>query len=450
MTKNTLILLLCIFQFSTLFSQNRIEGKLENASDFTYALLYKVNGVERKFIANKNLVDGSFRFDLAENLPAGVYRVVFDYRAGIYLDVYYNAKESISFTLDPSNPDFTVSFTTSVENKLFYEFFQEKSLAQIDLDQAQVDFLSEATNANLESYKISRKELIAVQNAALQKSIGLYVAPFIIANIRNNPKEPVKTGVEYLQYVKDHYFDNLDFRDKTVLNSDYFYTKISDYVFYLSRSQDPANQADLYKEAIDLTLRQDSSQEFKVTVTEMLINQFKQFEDLEMVNFLMKYYYEKFPLTMQNQDFIKDTRLALSTAIGNSAPDFTWKKDGLETSLFKQLGPDSTILVFWSSGCGHCLKEIPELYKTTLGNSRIQVIAVGMEEESFDWDQMIRTMPNWTHVLALEKWENPIARSYNIIGTPTYFVLDNKGMIIQKPKDLGVLNQWLENQLNTH
>ena len=446
MIKNTLVLVFCLFQSLAIFSQNRIEGKLENSSDFTYALLYRVNGTERKFIASKNLINGSFRFDLAENLPAGVYRVVFDYRAGVYLDVYYNTKESISFTLDPSNPDFTVSFTSSVENKIFYEFFQEKSLAQIDLDQAQVDFLSDASKANSESYKTNRKELIAIQNAALQNSVGLYVAPFIIANIRNNPKDPVSNGLEYLQYVKDHYFDNLDFRDKTVLNSDYFYTKISDYVFYLSRSQDPANQSELYKEAIGLTLRQDSSQEFKANVTEMLIKQFKQFEDLEMVNFLMNNYYEKFPIALQNQDFIKDTRLALSTAVGNIAPDFNWKKEGVETSLFEELGTNSTILVFWSSSCGHCLKEIPELYKNTAGDSSIQVIAVGMEEESEDWDQMIQSMPKWKHVLALDKWENPIARSYNIIGTPTYFVLDNSAMIIQKPKDLGVLNQWLENQ----
>jgi thiol-disulfide isomerase/thioredoxin len=165
-----------------------------------------------------------------------------------------------------------------------------------------------------------------------------------------------------------------------------------------------------------------------------------------MVNFLMNNYYEKFPIALQNQDFIKDTRLALSTAVGNIAPDFNWKKEGVETSLFEELGTNSTILVFWSSSCGHCLKEIPELYKNTAGDSSIQVIAVGMEEESEDWDQMIQSMPKWKHVLALEKWENPIARSYNIIGTPTYFVLDNSAMIIQKPKDLGVLNQWLENQ----
>ncbi len=446
MIKNTLLLIFCLFQFSTVFSQNRIEGKLENSSDFTYALLYKVNGTERKFIANKNLINGSFRFDLAENLPAGVYRVVFDYRAGVYLDVYYNTKESISFSLDPSNPDFTVSFSSSAENKLFYEFFQDKSLAQINLDQAQVDFLTDASEINSESYKVNRKELIAIQNEALQNSVGFYVAPFILANVRNNPKEPVENGLEYLQYVKDHYFDNLDFRDKTVLESDYFYTKISDYVFYLSRSQDPANQPELYKEAIDLTLRKDSSQEFKVNVTEMLINQFKQFEDLEMVDFLMKTYYEKFPIALQDQDFIRDTRLALSTAIGNIAPDFTWNKKGIKTSLYKELGTNSTILVFWSSSCGHCLKEIPELYKTTASDSSIQVIAVGMEEESEDWDQMIQNMPKWKHVLALEKWENPIARSYNIIGTPTYFVLDNKGKIVQKPNDLETIDKWLESQ----
>jgi thiol-disulfide isomerase/thioredoxin len=163
-----------------------------------------------------------------------------------------------------------------------------------------------------------------------------------------------------------------------------------------------------------------------------------------MVNFLMKNYYEKFPLTFQNQEFIKETRLALATAVGNNAPDFTWDKNGRQTSLYNQLGTGSTILVFWSSSCSHCLKEIPELYQITKSNKSYQVIALGMEEESLEWDKMIESMPQWTHVLALEKWENPIARSYNIIGTPTYIILNNKGVITQKPKDLSELIRWVK------
>jgi thiol-disulfide isomerase/thioredoxin len=444
MIKNVLLLIFSLFQFSTVFAQNRIEGKLENSGDYTYALLYKVNGAERQFIDNKNLVNGNFRFDLAESLSAGVYRVVFDYRAGLYLDVYYNTKESISFTLDPSNPEFTVVFSNSIENKVFYEFFQEKSLAQVSLDQVQLDFLTDPSKANSDSFQVKRKELLNIQNLALQKSSGLFVEPFIRANIRKNPQEPVSNGLEYLQYVKNHYFDNLDFRDKSVLNSDYFYTKITDYVFYLNSSQDPEKQDDLYKEAIGISLNQDSSDDFKSTVTEIFINQFKQFENLEMVNFLMKNYYEKFPLTFQNQEFVKETRLALATAVGNNAPDFTWDKNGRQTSLYNQLGTGSTILVFWSSSCSHCLKEIPELYQITKSNKSYQVIALGMEEESLEWDKMIESMPQWTHVLALEKWENPIARSYNIIGTPTYIILNNKGVITQKPKDLSELIRWVK------
>ena len=64
-----------------------------------------------------------------------------------------------------------------------------------------------------------------------------------------------------------------------------------------------------------------------------------------------------------------------------------------------------------------------------------------MEKNDTQWKEMKNDLPNWHHVLGLKKWENKIARTYNINATPNYFVLNKNKKIIGKPlllKDLKV------------
>ena len=102
------------------------------------------------------------------------------------------------------------------------------------------------------------------------------------------------------------------------------------------------------------------------------------------------------------------------------------------------------VLVFWSTDCSHCLKEIPELHKLLRDKKAVKVVAFSMEKNDFRWKKMIATLPNWHHILGLNKWENKIAKMYNISGTPTYIVLDANKKIIAKPLTIGKLSAYLE------
>ena len=90
--------------------------------------------------------------------------------------------------------------------------------------------------------------------------------------------------------------------------------------------------------------------------------------------------------------------------------------------------------MFWSTGCSHCLKEIPKLYEFTKDNEKIHVIAVALENDELGFNHHTQNFEKWTNVLGLEKWENKIARKYEIVSTPTYFVLDADKKIISKPE----------------
>ena len=98
---------------------------------------------------------------------------------------------------------------------------------------------------------------------------------------------------------------------------------------------------------------------------------------------------------------------------------------------------------FWSTSCSHCLNEIPQLYEYVKGNDKIKVVAVALEKDDVDFKKHTANFKNWYNVLGLGKWENSIAKSYDIISTPTYFVLNSDKQIVAKPEFITDVKAYL-------
>lgn len=422
-----------------------ISGKLSPTAGLKYVLLYQVDGLEQKFIKNTELLNGVFDFTLNPAAKSGVYRLVFDLQSGVYFDVYFD-REDINFEADPEDFELSVVFSSSRNNQIFYDFKKATGLGQSKLDEIQVAYLSDPSVVLAEQFKKQYQELEKIKKYYLNLSKGLYIEDFVKANLRDNPQTPVDTALEYLTFVKTHYFDHLDFKKPKLLQSDYLYTKVTDYIFYLSNAQDAELRNQLQKQAIDEVMLRVNETEFKTELLELILSQFMSLESTDLAYYTIENYYTKLPLELQDKLFIQEVKSTLAIAIGNEAPDFSWTDlAGNQRSLSDFKSAQHVILVFWSSTCGHCLNDIPQLYAATKERDDIQVIAIGLEDEGYDqkWKNMAQEMPKWEHVLGLEKWENPIARQYNIIGTPTYILLDDELIIKSKPYDLDELKEQL-------
>ena len=126
----------------------------------------------------------------------------------------------------------------------------------------------------------------------------------------------------------------------------------------------------------------------------------------------------------------------LRIAIGRVAPDFSWTENGKELRLSSLKDGLSYVLIFYSTGCSHCLREVPEIFDYMKSKTNTKVIAFAMETSAKTWTNYQLKMPGWHHVLGLGKWENTTARTYQINSTPTYFVLGMDKEIISIPKTL--------------
>jgi thiol-disulfide isomerase/thioredoxin len=443
-------LILFLFVSSLVQAQYSIKGTLNPVKEYEWSLLYKVEGARQVFVKNTGIkkkgTKGSFEFELPADAKIGSYRITYDLKNNGYVDFLFN-KENVELEFNPKDTDGTTVFKESKENQLYKKFLSDISAIQYKIDSLQSGYFKSGSKTSEEYYRNWVNKLKSVQNNYLQSSQGTLAHHFIKATDRYNSPEIAKQPQEYLDGAVTHFFDQIDFSNINLYNSSFLIDRISDYVFYMNFSQDPETQKELYKKASSIALEKVKEISFKGDVIEFLISQFAGIKNADIVDYLFANHFDKLPKENQNTKFKNRVLGEMSVAIGKVAPDFSWKENEKELSLSTLKGGMSYLVIFYSTGCSHCLREIPQLFEFMKGKNNTKVIAFAMETEDTTWKSYVKTLPGWHHVLGLKKWKNEIARKYQINSTPTYFVLGMDKKIISNPDELKDLKLVLE-QLN--
>lgn len=451
--KKLVFLFLLISSFS--YAQFSINGTMTKAIETDWLILYKIESTKQVFVANttikkgsllidgKEVAIGTFTFNLPKNAKSGAYRATYKLKGAGFIDFIFN-KENISFAFNPDYPEDIVQFSDSKENIIYRQYLEKIALKQQKLDSIQVAILKNKT-LNLDAkYKKAYTAVIKTQNSFLARTKGLYVQPFVKASLRKNSSEIIKTPQKYMSNLIATFFDNINFSDRTLINSSFLTNRITDYIFYINYSDDKTEQNVLFKESIDTILSKIPDVIYKKEIIIFLISQFEESRNLEIIDYLLGNYYKKLPNGVQNKKFLAEKNQLFAAEIGRIAPNFSWTEKNKKIQLSNLKSAENYILVFWSTECSHCLREIPQLYGSLKDNKKIKVIAFSMEHNDLNWERMKKDLPNWHHAIGLGKWENKTARTYNINSTPSYFVLDKNKKIIAKPKELKDIKAFIE------
>ena len=287
-----------------------------------------------------------------------------------------------------------------------------------------------------------------IQSQYKEKTAGKLANHFIKANYKYYAPKLFTAPQTYLNSIKQHFFDFINFEDSALKNSIFFGGKAIEYVFYLNVSDDFQVQNGLYKMAINEVMQKvGENDEVKSEILTSLMYALEQYENLKLVGFVIDNFYSKLPATYKDEILIAEMESKIKLAIGNKAPEITWEEKGVQKKLstLNVSGIENYILVFWSTTCSHCLNEIPKLYEFSKNNVAIHVVAVALEDNKTDFEQYVSKLTSWTTILGLKKWENEMAREYKINATPTYFILDKDKIIIAKPEHFEDLKAYFEN-----
>ncbi|MCX7954125.1 MAG: redoxin domain-containing protein [Bacteroidales bacterium] len=142
---------------------------------------------------------------------------------------------------------------------------------------------------------------------------------------------------------------------------------------------------------------------------------------------------------------------------GSSAPDFEMSLAGGKESLsLYSIPADYIIIVFWSSWCFHCKKEVPhakKLIDETIAkypNKFIQVVAISLDTNFYDWKNYVlqNNLSSWINYSELKGWKGEISKKYGIYATPTFFLLDKDKQIIGYYGFIEKLLYYLEKDIN--
>ncbi|TVZ58461.1 thioredoxin-like protein [Flavobacteriaceae bacterium MAR_2010_105] len=420
---------------AVIFGQHQISGVFSPASDYTYVLLYQATPNGTNYM-NKGEVksDGSFSIMLDATVIPGMYKLVYALPPEDYnFDFIYNGKENIALTFDTEKG---LEFTESNENKLWSSYTKSMALVNTAIG----NFYSKES-ADENAFKDIFKTLKETQEAYEKASMGTMASTFIRANKPYIPEayEDIST---YSTHLKKTYFDNVDFSNSLLQSSDFLADRVMAYVFGMTLS---ANN-DGYKKDIDTLVRamEKSHGSVKITLLQMVWQRFTELENETMANYITNNYLLDLAKQMKYEQLVEVLESYKNNSIGNKAQDFEIPDLNNEgtTTLYNLNTAQRYLVIFWSSSCSHCLDELPKVRALVPKNT--QVIAIGLEDESENWQKEIKNYPNFIHILGLEKWNNTIVKAYNVNATPTYMLLDKNKTIIAKPYDLEALTLALK------
>ena len=246
--------------------------------------------------------------------------------------------------------------------------------------------------------------------------------------------------------MKSDYLNSINFQDSILRNSAFLIDRLNEYIFDLNEAIAKRNNTSLDVTMIDSALNRITASKFKdeviYSLTSSAFDPYSAKYD-HLLDYLNKNYYSRLAVEMKNKKLTEMVVAKLNAIIGKKAANIS-----LGTSDLYSISADSTLVIFWSTTCSHCMIEIPKIYKKLSENDNIKVVLVGLEDEYSDWETQTEKFPNWINKRANGKWTNEYALSYFVKGTPAYFLLDKNKTIIAKPEKLKHLEKVLKRKID--
>lgn len=429
---------------SLLLAQNTIKGTFTPAEQFKFAFLYQVTAETSIFVDNANIKeDGSFVFTLKKSQAPGTYRIVYAQPQDQYnFDFIYNNEDiELAFDLEKG-----LSFVTSEENKLWNSYNNSMSL----IGQSINKFYNSGETKEKDFKKII-KILNSTQSEFEKAAEGKLVLNFITASQPYAPENLI-TPTKFTENARKQYFNHINFGNPVLQNSNFLIEATLNYVFNFVDKKDTINS---YNNNVDKVVEAiGNNPKIKKILLEILWNQFAQ-EDIEPVaNHIATKHLLAIAEAGNDKELTQQLKEFKNASIGNIGHDFEiviFDKEGDATvkNMHDLDEADNYLVIFWSTTCSHCLEEIPELQKKvkTLEKGQLKVIAIALDDFKYRWNDMTYDYPEFYHVFGEGKWNNPIGNSYNVMSTPSYFVLDKDKIIIKKPSDLKAFESYFDTLL---
>ncbi len=422
-------------------AQHTIQGNFSPAEDYKWAVLYKVSPTNLSYKTDTKIdEEGNFTLQLDASIEKGMYRLVYAVPQDVFnFDIIYNGEEDIVVQF---NKEKGVEFLISKENVLLASYEKEMRAVQAQIaEQYQNGYQAVATMF---------ETLSALQQSFEKKAEGTIALAFIKANKPYIPENPQDIRA-YIKANKENYFENIDVNNTTLQESSFITDYAYNYILGFSGKEDVTAAIE---DNIDTFQTQiiESDSGYQKAQWIKLWQKFVDANKAHTANYISENYLIPLAKLSNDEGLIESLTLFKNMTLGNKAANFSWEEAIDNKTIVKNLHEldvaENYIIVFWSSGCSHCLKEVPQLHSkiSSMEKGAYKVIAIGLEDDSYAWKNKIQSFPEFINVLGLGKWQNEIGKNYGVNATPTYIILDKDKKITARPQKLEDVLQLLSKE----
>lgn len=413
----------------------------------------------------KTNVNGIAVFEGVNPMPEGMYQMVFPDKK--FAEFFLDKNQIFTISTRAAAPADSLSFSGSPENSRFLEWQQKYANSRSHASQIQNRL--KKGNLTPDSMQLLNKELQQIQysNNRLWDSAIHDLAGTLPGNFIKGMKPvriPVSLGkpdtqehqMKQYQFVRVHFFDDVDFKDERLLRTPLIETKLDQYFKQIV----PPVPDTIIQDATQIIERTRSAKNMYQFVVQYLFNLYT---DPQIMGTDAVYVYiaEKYYLTGEtpwiDSANLRGIRYRVSELkpllLGTVAPVLEGLVNIDEQPVeIKDIKSKYLILYFWSPDCGFCKEATPKLYSqyADLKQMGIEVVALDTRTDKIPWIKFITDHQlNWINVYSPQNVRD-IIQKYQAFTTPTMYLLDAERRIIAKSISVDQIKPFFTQYLAGH
>jgi thiol-disulfide isomerase/thioredoxin len=406
-------------------------------------------------------------FQKKDKLLPGVYSIVFPGKNKMF-DFLVDKEQVINIKADTSDLTNKTTVTGSKENILFSEyqkFVAEKgALLQKELSLFRASKNKADSNLHENNYTKLNTELNNYRDNIISEHPNSMLAALLTSmkepTVLNTHPVTRQDSLDNYQYYKKHYWDGITFMDDRIIRTPFFLPKVER---YFREVISPAPDSTIKEADYLLMVARSSPEMYKFLLnwlTDEYINPKYMGQDAVFVHLFNKYHSKGVSSWLNEKQMTAISNRAymlMSNLIGEQAANLEMTDSSEKPVSLYNVNAKFTVVAFWDPTCGHCRTEVPRLdsiYNAKWKKEGVKMFGVLAEShEKENWKKFIRenNLTNWINVYQTDKQKKEIEDAkkpsfkqlYDVIQTPTLFLLDKDKRIIAKKLTLEQLDDLI-------
>lgn len=432
----------CVLFSTILNAQFTFKGKIDHYED--KRIVVKINQSIEDFMVG-NLVtnqEGYFSIPIKQNYT------------GIISLTLLDAQTTFSFLADNTNIDFKATIQNNkfividggndINRKyLAFDNYNVKNQQVLPSLQA----ITSLYNPSDEFYIPLRKEIDNIKNLKKpEDSNNEYLNFYIDANKFVQDTTPVESNTANAESVKNQIIEYFKNAPEYLENSGLIKSLLYNYIIYSTLNASSRSDTEKKLEnSLDILL--DEVGEDTSRGQAVLANAINLLNTYGIENLAKKYNDKVSSLTCEISPELKalidkNNNIKEGKIIPNL--EFTHVIDNKYKSLYDIKNNYKLVLV-WASWCSHCKEELPNLktFYETFKAKGGEIIGFSVDYNKEEWQKVVKDLP-WINDSDFLYWDSKFAKTLNITGTPTFFLLDKNNKILKISAKVSELSNFIK------